>query len=207
MKHQQELSAPGDYSSWMPLLNAFSPGQSFSGLGESKNPTEGHNSIFDSPGPEGPATHRLTEIAYQGTQIARKSDRSVAGSKPSSRSDGRCAMYVSLALHQAGCHQPGKPEIRSGSAHNLGPSLAANGFRNLMAGGSLPSGRNLQSLPPGAVLVYSGGEHGHVEIRSKNGFISDYFSQYPVTGTSGAVSGRGRRLIGVWVKPSCGAGA
>jgi hypothetical protein len=33
--------------------------------------------------------------------------------------------------------------------------------------------------PVGAVLVYSHGTsgYGHVEIRTKNGFVSDYFSK------------------------------
>lgn len=195
-------------------LDALDPG---SAVCEPKNPTRGVDAEF------GPSTferlnpfssrpsasaQKLTQIAYDGTKVHRNSSRSVTGNKASNDSIGRCAMYVSIALHAAGCHESGKPEIRENSAKNLGPDLQANGFRNLLSGGRLPSGAgSLHDLPPGAVLVYSNGGHGHVEIKSSKGFISDYFSNLPVTGSRGPVSGRGYRLVGAWVKPSCGAGS
>ncbi len=46
--------------------------------------------------------------------------------------------------------------------------------------------------PVGAVVVYGGPDAGHVEIRTKNGFVSDFESRtsYP------------RPLVGVYVKPT-----
>ena len=45
--------------------------------------------------------------------------------------------------------------------------------------------------PLGAVLVYGGRGAGHVELRSKDGFVSDFVSPKPSS----------RPLIGVYVKP------
>jgi hypothetical protein len=45
--------------------------------------------------------------------------------------------------------------------------------------------------PPGSVLVYGGAGAGHVELRSKEGFVSDFVSAKPSP----------RPLIGVYVKP------
>jgi hypothetical protein len=36
--------------------------------------------------------------------------------------------------------------------------------------------RNPYAAPLGAVLVYANGRMGHVEIRTRNGFASDYHS-------------------------------
>jgi hypothetical protein len=46
--------------------------------------------------------------------------------------------------------------------------------------------------PVGAVVVYNGADGGHVEIRTENGFVSDFESRtaYP------------RPVVGVYVKPS-----
>jgi hypothetical protein len=46
--------------------------------------------------------------------------------------------------------------------------------------------------PVGAVLVYSGGSAGHVEIRTDDGFVSDYHSHWACR----------YRLIGVYAKLS-----
>lgn len=195
-------------------LDALDPGNA---VCEPKNPTPGVNakfgpSTFERLNPfsskPSPSAQRLTQIAYEGTKVMRDKFRKDQGTKESDDSIGRCAMYVSIALHAAGCHEPGQPEIRELSAKNLGPDLQANGFRNLMSNGRLPPDMgNLRQFPVGTVLVYSGGEHGHVEIRAQQGFISDYSSSDPVTGSQGLASGRGRKLIGAWVKPSCGAGS
>jgi len=46
--------------------------------------------------------------------------------------------------------------------------------------------------PVGAVVVYNGADGGHVEIRTEDGFVSDFESHtaYP------------RPVIGIYVKPS-----
>jgi hypothetical protein len=38
--------------------------------------------------------------------------------------------------------------------------------------------RDPNAAPIGAVLVYGNKNHGHVEIRTKDGFVSDYHSKY-----------------------------
>jgi hypothetical protein len=52
--------------------------------------------------------------------------------------------------------------------------------------------RNPYAAPVGAVVVYGGPDAGHVELRTEEGFVSDFVSRtaYP------------RPLVGVYVKPS-----
>lgn len=51
---------------------------------------------------------------------------------------------------------------------------------------------NPYKAPVGAVLVYGGRDAGHVEIRTKDGFASDFYSSVPYP----------RPLIGIYVKPA-----
>jgi len=153
------------------------------------------------------STESLIDVAYGQAHLYRNSDRSVRHSNKSpSTSLGRCAMYVAISLQKAGC----TPEFRapSAKAKYIGTSLKSFGFTNLMQNGQFPSGiDDLYDVPPGAVLVFEGGEAGHVEIRTKNGFVSDYYSSNPRTGSAGTINARGRKLTGIYVKPSCGAGS
>jgi hypothetical protein len=64
--------------------------------------------------------------------------------------------------------------------------------------------------PPGAVLVYGAApgatdknsKYGHIEVRTRDGFASDYFSPNARTGAAeNGMEGRGRVLIGVYTKP------
>jgi hypothetical protein len=48
-----------------------------------------------------------------------------------------------------------------------------------------------RKAPIGAVVVYGGPDAGHVEIRTENGFVSDFVSATPYP----------RPLVGVFVKP------
>jgi hypothetical protein len=52
--------------------------------------------------------------------------------------------------------------------------------------------RNPAAAPLGSVLVYGGRDAGHVEIRTRNGFVSDYFSPTPKAD---------RPFIGAYVLP------
>ncbi|MBU6376668.1 MAG: hypothetical protein KGQ59_11770, partial [Bdellovibrionales bacterium] len=73
--------------------------------------------------------------------------------------------------------------------------------------GVLPEGmKSLYDAPAGSVLIYDGGTYGHAEIRSNDGFVSDYFTKRARTGESGKPKGSSRRIIGIWIKPYCGAG-
>jgi len=53
--------------------------------------------------------------------------------------------------------------------------------------------------PRGSVLVYGGGEHGHIEVRVQGGFLSDYLNPEPRTGNSRIGHGNGRYLKGIYV--------
>lgn len=71
-------------------------------------------------------------------------------------------------------------------ASNAGSELTKNGFTKINV--SSPS-----QAPAGSVLVYSGGQYGHVEMKtSDGGYVSDFYR--------GPNSTIGRKLIGVYVK-------
>ena len=75
---------------------------------------------------------------------------------------------------------------KSAWAKNAGDELCRKyGFTKLKIS-------NPYKAPVGAVVVYGGPDAGHVEIRTKNGFVSDFVSRtaYP------------RPLVGVFVKSS-----
>ncbi len=52
--------------------------------------------------------------------------------------------------------------------------------------------RNPYAAPVGAVIVYGGKDAGHVELRMKDGFVSDFISRTPYP----------RPLVGIYVKPA-----
>lgn len=101
------------------------------------------------------------------------------------RSTGECYRYVKRGLLQGGVvghYLPG------GSASDAANVLPQNGFTKL------PS-NNPYAAPAGAVIVYGGGKHGHIEMRtSDGGFVSDYYSK-------NARSDAGtRHVIGIYTK-------
>ena len=52
--------------------------------------------------------------------------------------------------------------------------------------------RNPYAAPVGAVIVYGGQDAGHVELRTENGFVSDFISRSPYP----------RPVLGIYVKPA-----
>ena len=52
--------------------------------------------------------------------------------------------------------------------------------------------RDPRKAPVGAVIVYGGKDAGHVELRTKDGYVSDFVSPTPYP----------RPLVGVYIKPS-----
>ena len=94
-----------------------------------------------------------------------------------------CWKYVKDALLAANVVQS-RPT--SAWAKQAGDELCRNyGFTKLRIS-------NPYKAPVGAVVVYGGPDAGHVEIRTPDGFVSDFVSRtsYP------------RPLVGVYVKPS-----
>lgn len=107
----------------------------------------------------------------------------VAGSK------GKCLRYVKLGMMGGGFT---KNYSGTKLARDFGKDLKSMGFKNLLASDKSLNARN---APKGAVLVYSGGCCGHIEVKAGEGeYLSDFKSGRPVD------EYLSRRLIGVYVK-------
>lgn len=115
-------------------------------------------------------THR---IVHPGGRLDPKIDSkllraaTLAQERANAHSKGLCWRYVKQALVAAGAVSS---YPQTSYASQAGDELVSKyGFKRL-------SVRNPYSAPLGAVLVYANGRAGHVEIRTKNGFASDYHS-------------------------------
>jgi hypothetical protein len=96
-----------------------------------------------------------------------------------------CWRYVKTALVEANVVQSyPKTEFAKQAGDEL---LRDHGFRRLPISDPFKA-------PVGSVLVYGGRGAGHVEIRTEDGFVSDFESSTPSK----------RPLIGVYVKPAQG---
>jgi len=128
------------------------------------------------------------------------------------RSVGLCYRWVKQALQHGGAVDE---YLGGASAINAGPQLLREGYVEILHGAN--SGiKSPYDAPCGAVLVYRAAAtatdknriHGHIEIRTANGFASDYFSPRARTGPreNGLTSlgAAGRTLDGVYVKPEAG---
>jgi LysM repeat protein len=123
---------------------------------------------------------------------------------------GRCYAWVKTALQKSGAVSDYIPGV---AAKDAGPALEQRGFVNILnrPGAQI---RSAYDAPKGAVLVYGAApgatdrnaKYGHIEIRTDSGFASDYASANARTGAAAnGLTGRGRTLIGVYVKPDAGA--
>ena len=106
----------------------------------------------------------------------------IASARAHAHSQGSCWRYVKDALISAGLvdSRP-KTEYAKEAASELSTSY---GFQKLRVSDPF-------SAPVGSVLVYGGRGAGHVEFRTRQGFVSDFTSPSPSH----------RPLIGVYVKP------
>jgi hypothetical protein len=106
----------------------------------------------------------------------------IASSRAYAHSRGSCWRYVKNALVSAGVIDS-RPT--TAYAKEAAQELTSEyGFKKV--GCSDPF-----KAPPGSVLVYGGAGAGHIEFRTKTGFVSDFSSVTPSK----------RPLIGVYVKP------
>jgi hypothetical protein len=106
----------------------------------------------------------------------------IAANRAGSSSTQCCWRYVKTALLRAQIIDS-YPKTRF--AREAGVELQNQfGFRKLNVS-------DPYKAPPGSVLVYGGSGAGHVELRSKEGFVSDFVSAKPSP----------RPLLGVYVKP------
>ncbi len=109
-----------------------------------------------------------------------------------------CYRYVKTALLKAGI---ASHYLSGVSAKNAGPSLKHLGYVNTLKKSKKPI--DPRSAPRGAILVYSGGQHGHIEIKTgkkgAGGFVSDYSSDVPITEIP-ELGGPQKNLIGIYVR-------
>jgi LysM repeat protein len=139
-----------------------------------------------------------------GSDALKVADTARSGVLPKSQS--KCYAYVKKALQRSGAVSDYIPGV---AAKNAGTELKKRGFQNILDDPSY----GIQSpydAPPGAVLVYGAApgatdknaQYGHIEVRTRDGFASDYFSPHARTGDAeNGLEGRGRVLIGVYIKP------
>ena len=110
----------------------------------------------------------------------------IAASRARSHSTNYCWRYVKKALVAADAvdSYPDTPYAK----HAATELPREYGFKKLPLS-------NPYLAPVGAVLVYGGRDAGHVEIRTRSGFVSDYFSRTPRAN---------RPFIGAFVLPRAG---
>lgn len=117
-----------------------------------------------------------------------------------SRPHRKCLRGVKTALLRSGAvskYLPGE------KAKHFGGVLKKEGFINLLETDYKSKIKSPHDGPVGAVYVYSGGSAGHAEIKTEKGFISDYFSKEPRTGSAAnGLHGKSRKLIGVYIQGS-----
>jgi hypothetical protein len=106
----------------------------------------------------------------------------IAANRARGHSISRCWRYVKQALLASKVIET---YPKTAYAKQAGTELSTNyGFKKIKV-------KDPYKAPVGSVLVYGGKGPGHVEIRTAQGFVSDFSSQKPSP----------RPLIGVYVKP------
>lgn len=107
----------------------------------------------------------------------------IALERANARSKSRCWQYVKTALVESGVIDS---YPRTNYATQAGDELVQNyGFKKLPI-------HDQYAAPVGAVLVFGHGTEGHVVIRTKTGFASDYWTsnrcKYPLVAVYGKFS-------------------
>jgi hypothetical protein len=107
----------------------------------------------------------------------------IAQDRANARSKSRCWQYVKTALVESGVINS---YPKTNYASQAGDELVRNyGFKRLPV-------RDQFAAPIGSVLVFGHGTAGHVVIRTKSGFVSDYWTKnrckYPLVAVYGKFS-------------------
>jgi hypothetical protein len=107
----------------------------------------------------------------------------IAQERANARSKARCWQYVKTALVESGVIDS---YPKSNYATQAGDELVRSyGFKKLPI-------RDQYAAPVGSVLVFGHGVEGHVVIRTKTGFVSDYWTsnrcKYPLVAVYGKFS-------------------
>jgi hypothetical protein len=129
-----------------------------------------------------PVTHPDAPVDTRLDPRLRKA-ATIAQERANARSKSRCWQYVKTALVESGVIDS---YPRSNYATQAGDELVRNyGFKRLPI-------RDQFAAPVGAVLVFGHGAEGHVVIRTKTGFVSDYWTgnrcKYPLVAVYGKFS-------------------
>ena len=129
-----------------------------------------------------PATHPAAPDDSRLDPRLRKA-ATIAQERANARSKSRCWQYVKTALVESGVIDS---YPRSNYATQAGDELVRNyGFKKLPI-------RDQYEAPVGSVLVFGHGAAGHVVIRTKTGFVSDYWTsnrcKYPLVAVYGKFS-------------------
>jgi hypothetical protein len=108
---------------------------------------------------------------------------SIAQERANARSKSRCWQYVKTALVESGVIDS---YPRTNYATEAGDELVQSyGFKKLPI-------HDQYAAPVGSVLVFGHGTAGHVVIRTKTGFVSDYWTsnrcKYPLVAVYGKFS-------------------
>ncbi|EQC48531.1 hypothetical protein M899_1841 [Bacteriovorax sp. BSW11_IV] len=113
--------------------------------------------------------------------------------KNQTKPTGYCLRYVKLGVKDGGFTDSYPSGI---AASKSGTEWKKLGFRNLLENDKYKS-MTPYTAPKGAILVYSGGKYGHVEVKaSDKEFISDYIGEKPIYDELGLP----RKLIGIYVR-------
>ena len=125
--------------------------------------------------PDAPVDDRLDPRLRKAATIAQE--------RANARSKSRCWQYVKTALMDAGVINS---YPKSNYATQAGDELVRDyGFKKLPI-------HDQYAAPVGAVLVFGHGAAGHVVIRTKTGFVSDYWTsnrcKYPLVAVYGKFS-------------------
>ena len=107
----------------------------------------------------------------------------IAQERANARSRARCWQYVKQALVESGVISS---YPKTSYASQAGDELVRSyGFKRLPV-------RDQFAAPVGSVLVFGHGAAGHVVIRTKSGFVSDYWTKnrckYPLVAVYGKFS-------------------
>jgi hypothetical protein len=158
--------------------------------GLAKSRTRFYYSNFDgSVGSARIMRHYWTPITHADAQVDDRLDprlrkaATIAQERANARSKSRCWQYVKTALVESGVINS---YPKTNYATQAGDELVSSyGFKRLPI-------HDQYAAPIGAVLVFGHGTEGHVVIRTKTGFVSDYWTKnrckYPLVAVYGKFS-------------------
>jgi hypothetical protein len=129
-----------------------------------------------------PVTHPDAEVDSRLDPRLRKA-ATIAQERANARSKARCWQYVKTALVESGVIDS---YPKTNYATQAGDELVRSyGFKKLPI-------HDQYAAPVGSVLVFGNGSEGHVVIRTKTGFVSDYWTsnrcKYPLVAVYGKFS-------------------